>query len=74
MALTWLGPRYQRAVLWVVRENLQARRFYEARGFGWDEDSFRVLPFFDYFAQCVRYSTSLDGYPSYDWQEMFPPD
>lgn len=71
IALTWLAPRYERAILWVVRENEPARRFYEACGFEWDEDSFRIFPFFDFFAQCVRYSTNLNAHLSYDWQRMY---
>ncbi len=74
VALSWLAPRYERAVLWVVRENAPARRFYEAHGFEWVQDSFRVFPFVDYFAQCVRYETGLNAHLSFDWQTAFGAD
>ena len=71
VALPWLAPSYDNANLWVVRENSRARRFYEARGFRWDEYSFKAFPFFNYLAQCVRYKTDLRAHRRYDWRRMY---
>lgn len=71
ITLSWLAPRFDRAVLWVVRENTGARRFYEARGFRWKRDSFRVFIFFDAMVQCVQYALDLGYYDSPDWHEAF---
>ncbi|QDG49663.1 GNAT family N-acetyltransferase [Persicimonas caeni] len=71
VVLPWLAPNYDTATLWVVRENALARRFYEARGFRWVEHSFKAFSFFDYLAQCVRYSKRLDAHFSYDWRQMY---
>lgn len=71
VALPWLAPSYEKATLWVVRENKKARRFYEARGFRWNQYTFKAIPFFNYLAQCVRYTTDLNRHFSYGWRQMY---
>ena len=50
---------YRRAVLWVVRENDRARRFYEAEGWSYDAGSDRTDTVQDATVDEVRYSRDL---------------
>jgi GNAT superfamily N-acetyltransferase len=50
---------YRRAVLWVVRENDRARRFYESEGWTYDPGSDRVETVQDAPVNEVRYSRRL---------------
>lgn len=63
----FMAPRFEKAVLWVVRENEKARRFYEARGFHEDTGNLKTYTFFNYAVLCARYSRSLAARRLLDW-------
>ncbi|MGM0555239.1 MAG: N-acetyltransferase family protein [Myxococcota bacterium] len=67
IAFDFLAARFDQAVLWVVRENESARRFYKARGFHADQGSLRTYTFFNFAVLCARYSRSLASRRTFDW-------
>lgn len=66
-AFDFMAPRFDKTLLWVVRENESARRFYEARGFHPDACNLRTYTFFNYAVLCARYSRSLEMRRLFDW-------
>jgi ribosomal protein S18 acetylase RimI-like enzyme len=71
VALDFLAPRFNQAVLWVVRENESARRFYTARGFHEDQGSLKTYTFFNFAVLCARYSRALTARRPLDWSMYF---
>ena len=71
VGLDFLTPRFRTALLWVVRENENARRFYEAREFHEDRGSLKTYTFFNYAVLCVRYSRTLEARRMLDWGAHF---
>lgn len=71
VSFDFLAPRFEKVVLWVVRENQKARRFYEARGFHEDAGSFKTYTFFNYAVLCARYSRALSARGLLDWSVYY---
>lgn len=57
-AVEWLTPRFERATLWVLRDNRRARRFYEAAGWSVDGAE-RPIDLRGYEAIELRYRVEL---------------
>ena len=71
VSFDFLAPRFDKAVLWVVRENQKARAFYEARGFHEDTGSLKTYTFFNYAVLCARYSRALSARRLLDWSVYY---